>query len=154
MQLNDHIQQLLGVVPPPPAPKTTPSVVSVGKSSWAPERPTPLFSFTISVSRTEYGSVSINAASASEAYDEAALDDVYWYDCGSADWGDAELDSHDPVNQNDLDEWDEEYGDRFDTDGQPKCSDCGDCFDDVSDLTPDPDCPTSRWLCKDCLPTA
>jgi hypothetical protein len=143
--LQDLITKTLGVVPAH-APLAAPAAPK-SHSGWAPARPTPMYEFRVDVSRSEYGSVYVTAADASDAYDSADSGDISWDDYGDINWGDTEQQSDDPVNQDELDEWDDQYDNKYDTDGEPKCSDCQTCYK-ASELTPNDD--DDAWYCADC----
>lgn len=129
-----------GAVPAPPAPKAP--------ATTAPSRPEPVYEFTLDVCRYEYGSVTVNATSVSDATSNYDDTDIYWSDYGDIEVNNWEK-SDEPTNQDDLDEWDWQYGTRFDHDGDPKCSECLDCCA-AEDLTTDP-ADDERWYCAGCF---
>lgn len=139
MSLDDTLSTILGVVEPPPAPK-----VARAKHR-APPKPTPMYEFRVRLSRVEYGTAWVTAADEEDARDDYG--DVDWYDSGDTEVDDVERESDEPANQDDLDHWEAEYGDRFDEDGDPICSDCASPLNanelaDVSSNDP--------WYCADC----
>jgi hypothetical protein len=76
----------------------------------SPPRPEPRYEYTVNVYRTQYGTVTVTAKDEFEALKLAYQADVFWYDCGKEEFGDLE-EVDGPVNQDELDEWDEQYGD-------------------------------------------
>lgn len=144
--LQDLITKTLGVVhTAPAAPKFASSAV--------PERPEPEYEFRISVYRNEYGSAYIRATSAHAAFDLVSSDDVNWDDCGDIEWdgADTEQMEDDPVNQDELDAWDEKYGSKYTHDGSPKCSGCEDEMSEKKlKQSPNDD---NEWFCEDCYET-
>jgi len=152
MNLNDDIQKILGVAPaPPPVPVF--SYKPPQYEDWCPQRPTPKYQYTVDVYSSRYASVTVEAADKSDARDLAwAYDDWDWED-GDMDISNVELDDKTPVNQSDLDDWDEEYGQMYTEDGEPMCSECNDAFGSATELTPDAD-DHNRWYCATCAPPA
>ena len=146
MNLENHLSTILGVA------ESVPRVNKVALSVQVPARPEPLYEYRILVRRTEYGTIYFTAASEDDAQQDCDFDNIDWNDYGDTDIDDVEQDSSTPVNQDKLDAWDDAYGRKFDTDGEPKCSDCGYCYTDDTKLTTDPDDPDC-WYCEDCLPT-
>lgn len=149
MTIEQDLSRILGVVEPP---KVAVAAPYSGHKGWAPERPVPVWEYRISVSRTEYGSAYIHATSKEAAMDEVGSSDIDWNDSDEIDWDSADVeqtDDDEPANKDDLDEWDDKYDNKFDHDGEPKCSGCSDnCH--VDDLTQDPG-DSHAWYCHDCV---
>jgi hypothetical protein len=158
--MSDLLQQLTATLiqPAPPKPTVTkPTVYGTAKSNLAPKvnhtgfpdsvppRPEELFEYQISYYRTEYGSLVITAASTDEALQDADYCDIEWYDYGEAESSDWDQVSSGCVNQDKIDDWDDQYSNQYNSDGEPVCSDCRD-ETDVVELTVVPE----GWLCKDC----
>jgi hypothetical protein len=141
--LQDLITKTLGVVhTAPAAPKFASSAV--------PERPEPEYEFRISVYRSEYGSAYIRATSADAAFDQASSDDIQWDDCGEIQWDGADTEQMDdePVNQQEIDEWDDKYGRKYTSEGTPKCTACDDEMSEKKlRQSPNDD---NEWFCDDC----
>lgn len=146
--LQDLITKTLGVVhTAPAAPKFAASAV--------PERPEPEYEFRISVYRNEYGSAYIRATSADAAFDQASSDDIQWDDCGDIQWDGADTEQVDdePVNQDELDDWDDKYGNKYTAEGTPKCSGCNwETSNPTQKLRLNPD-DDNEWFCEDCCET-
>jgi len=113
-----------------------------------PRRPDELYTYTIDYVRTEYGTVTVHAADHEAANDQVWDTDIDWNETGETDVSGIEKLDDDPVNQDELDAWDEVYGRRYDWDGDPKCSECESvcCEEDL--VFPDDD--DSVWFCSDC----
>lgn len=144
--LSHDISTLLGLHAAPvaaPTPRT--------RTDTVPERPVPLYEYRLDATRSEYGVAYVQAADPSDAYDQAYDADIDWHDCGDTEFDNAEKQSDDPSNQDDIDEWDEEYGTRYDHDGDPKCSDCENSYSSADALTM-PEGVTDAWYCDVCLP--
>lgn len=150
MTLDNDLARILGVAEPPKV--AAESVPYVGHKGWAPERPEPVWEYRISVYRSEYGSAYIQATSAEAAMDEVGSGDIDWDDHGDIEWGSADVEQVDgdtPANQDELDDWDEKFGNKFDHDGEPKCSACDENFR-FDDLTQDPG-DLNAWYCPECV---
>jgi len=147
--LSDVIMQTLSVVPSAPIGHAV-SGTPKSKIGWAPPRPEPKYEYRIAVSRSEYGYCYIVATSAEEAYDNAEYDDIQWEDSGDVDWGgaDAEKVNKTPDNEDEIDEWESKYGNRFDSDGEPLCSECRNLYP-AAELTSEEN--EDHWYCTECL---
>jgi hypothetical protein len=147
--LTDLITKTLGVVQS--APVAYPAKAS--SVGWGPSRPTPLYQFSIDVSRPEYGTAYVTAADASDAFDNVTSADINWNNCGDVDWDSSTVEQVEdiPDNQDELDEWDDQYGTKYTYSGHPMCSECENELPH-SQLTTDPD-DANCWLCSECLPS-
>lgn len=122
------------------------------KTKQVPSRPEPLYEFDVSFSKYESGSATVQATGNDDAWSQAndiGYDEICWSEDPEVDTNDISKLSDTPTNQDELDEWDEQYGGKYDHDGDPICSECEDSCP-LEMLTDDPD-DASRWLCKDCL---
>lgn len=144
--LQDLITKTLGVVQTAPA-ATAPAAPKFASS---PERPEPQYEFRISVVRLEYGGAVITASSPKEAFDLAGSEDIDWYKTGDTDWDSADTEqiSNHPVNQDEIDEWDDKYGRKYTADGDPKCTACDEEMSE-NKLRPSP-LDDNEWFCDDC----
>jgi hypothetical protein len=141
MSLKEQLEQLLGVGPPPSQP--------VRLAKWAPARPKYAQEYRINVTRLEHGYLRVAAKSEKDARDSMDYEDIDWFDSDDLHIDDVEAVGAD--NQEDLDHWDLTFGDNFDTDGQPMCSECNTCTNNSADLTTHE--VTKHWYCVDCLPS-
>lgn len=143
------ITKTLGVAPSPPAP-----IMPFNKPPQhkAPSRPFELYEYKVNIRRSEYGTATVHAESTGDAYNES-YGDIDWH--GSDDEEeitDVTLVNHKVVNQDELDDWDERYGDHFDNDGDPMCTEC-------REYNPPSKPPLERsdkddgygWFCQVCL---
>jgi hypothetical protein len=141
--LQDLITKTLGVVPTAPISAPKAPVKHYG----IPDRPTPRYEYRVSVSRTEYGTAYVTAASDDDVYD--AVYEVDWIDSGDESYDDYELVDDEPVNLGALEEWDSQYGHKYDHDSDPKCTNCEDNYP-LSSLHVDPDDARESWYCASC----
>lgn len=152
MTLDNDLARILGLFDPPKVAAAAPitSPFSKNKNSWAPPRPAELYEYRVDVTRSEYGSAFITAESADSAFEQVSSGDIDWNDSGDIDWDSAntERSGDEPANQDELDEWDAKFGNKFDIDGEPKCSDCEDNFR-AEDLVQDPG-DSHAWYCDSC----
>lgn len=147
MTFDHDISKILGVVPQPkPVPTPTTSV-----SASAPARPEPLYRYTIDVSRTEYGSITVDATDKAHARDIAWGEVIEWTDYSDdVEYNDVQRDDDAPTNQDELDEWDAEYGNKYTEYGEPMCSSCCESYEE-DELTEDKQT-SSAWYCCHCAP--
>lgn len=146
MSLESHLSTILGVVEPP-------RVAAASRAESVPERPQPLYEYRITVYRHEYGTAFITATNASDALDQCQSEDIDWSESGDIEWhgADTEQESDEPVNRDDIEAWDDQYGNRYDAEGDPKCSNCDSNYP-ADKLAIDPD-DSNAWYCCDCAPT-
>lgn len=147
MDLNDQLKQVLGVVPPPPPP--TP-VLDFDIEPFVEERPAPKYQYKVTFVMKTYGTVFVEAEDETEAEEDAWHYDIDWEDVdySDADHVETELDDDEIVNQDEIDEWDEEFGARYAHDGTPKCTRCG-APHAAHELTLNAD--RDAWYCAPCL---
>lgn len=145
MTIDNDIQKILGVVPelPVPVPRK-----AIKWTDFVSERPNPRYLYTVSVYKSLYASVTF------EAYDKPDAREMAWshidwdWEDGDFDIADVNQDDNLPVNQAEIDSWDEQYGNQYDMDGRPMCSECGNAAYAADELT---SVGEKRWLCSSCL---
>lgn len=147
----NNIATILGVVPPPPS-TPAPMITKTGKSGWAPPQPLERREYVLHFSRTEYGSYTVFCSDTEDPFDvfhaEATWSDINWHETGEISCDDSEAHSSAIVNQDEIDDWNAEYQNKYDTDGQPKCSLCDAFFNHAYELT---DIDDESWACAACL---
>ena len=150
--LTDLITKTLGVVPTPAVavPKAK-AKVKYSSEEYAPARPLELYEYRVEYVRSQYSLITVQASSADEASEIASGMDIDVEDVGYGDWDESNVEKESSycVNEEEIEEWDDLYGDKYDTDGSPKCTECGDNYA-KSDLFESED--GSAWYCEDCRP--
>lgn len=147
MTIDNDIQKILGVVPPPPPPAPEPK--KMNWKDWAPARPEPLYQFTVSMSKSQYGTVTVHATDKHDAQEQGWHNEPDDWEDGDVDIYQVDKDDEEPVNQADIESWDDQYGAKYDIDGQPLCSECGTTVSAAAELTSNAE--GDRWFCASCL---
>lgn len=139
------ITRTLGVSPqasPVALPTTTKKV---------PARPEAMYEYRVTFTKYTTGSIVVTATSEDDARfksNEYSEEEIDWDDYDDVDINDTSLESQHVVNLEDLNEWDTQYGKLYDNDGDPKCTNCEDNYDEEDlHLNEDED----EWICDVCL---
>jgi hypothetical protein len=93
---------------------------------------------TVTVTATD----KLSAKEEANQYDEDSFD---WYDGGSV-ITDVETDNDNPINDDDMEAWDELYGHKYTEFGEAMCSECGETGQEYID-----NADGTRWLCGNCI---